>query len=306
MIKVDIAIQSFKKPELLLYTLLSLKKYDQKLIDEVWIQDDSGDNGDTVKFYQSKSFRDALHPWKINVKSNTQRGGWWFTPVKGLYPKYLSLFKRILFSLRAKYRGTGFQLLRENSRYQSAIDNTNKKYLLVIHDDIVFYKPFIQDIVTQFLKDEQLAIVGDLGQCWRCEYQQRGCTPQKIVQGYRPSQAWPNIESDMNGHKWPCRINEWCTILNVEVVREIEKKYQVLYGGYDNHGDIAAYWFSLVNKEHYKFNDIASSNEEKAKIFLHADGGSGHSVWVDQGEGKKVYDPEHIKHEIKKDFNVEL
>lgn len=301
--KIDLAIQSFKKPELLFYTLLSLKQYDQDLIDQVWIQDDSDDES-VIDFYQSKAFQEALHPWKINIKKNTQRGGWWFSPVKGLYPKYLPFYKRILFSLRSKYRGTGFQLLRENSRYQNAIDNTDKKYLLVIHDDIVFYKPFVQDIIAQFLDDSRLAIIGDLGQCWRCEYKQKGCTPHKIVQGYRPSQAWPNIEPGMNGHMWPCRINEWCAILNVDVAREIEKKYQVLYGNMDNSGDTSAYWFSLVNKENYKFNDIAATSEEKAKIFLHADGGSGHSVWVDQGDGKKVYDGQHILKKIKEEFNV--
>lgn len=304
--KIDIAIQSFKKPELLLYTLLSLKQYEQDSIDEVWIQDDSGDNQETIRFYETKSFIDALHPWKINVRSNTQRGGWWFTPVKGLYPNYLSLSKRFLFSLRAKYRGTGFQLDRENSRYQWAIDNTKKRHLLIIHDDIVFYKPFIQEIVTQFLENEQLAIVGDLGQCWRCEYQHKGCTPQKVVQGFRPSQSWPDIEPSMKGHRWPCRINEWCAVINVDVAREIESKYQVLYGNMDNSGDTSAFWFSLINKEHYKFNDIAFSKEEKSKIFLHADGGSGHSVWVDQGNGKKMYDSAHILNQIKTDFDVEI
>jgi len=303
--QIDLAIQSFKKPELLLYTLLTLKKYEQGSIDQIWIQDDSDDQS-VIEFYQSEAFQKALYPWRINVKKNTQRGGWWFTPVKGLYPKYLSFFKRILFSLRAKYRGTGFQLLRENSRYQYAIDNTDKKLLVIIHDDIIFYKPFLKEIILQFLNHDDLAIVGDLGQCWRCEYKQRGCTPQKIVQGYRPSQSWPDIEPSMKGHRWPCRINEWCTVINVDVAREIESKYQVLYGNMDNSGDTSAFWFSLVNKEHYKFNDIAFSKEEKSKIFLHADGGSGHSVWVDQGDGKKIYDSNHIKKLILDQFNIDI
>ena len=302
---IDVAIQSFKKPELLLYTLLSLKKYEQDLIDRVWIQDDSDDKS-VIEFYQSKVFQDALYPWKINIKKNTQRGGWWFTPVRGLYPKHLPFYKRILFSIRSKYRGTGFQLLRENSRYQNAIDNTDKKYLLVIHDDIVFYKPFIKDIIAQFLDDSQMAIVGDLGQCWRCEYQKKGCTPEKITQGYRPSQVWPDTEQKNSRHKWPCRINEWCAILNVDVAKDIEQKYKVLYGGYDNHGDISAYWFGLINQEGYSFKDIANSSEAKKDLFLHADGGSGHSVWVDQGDGKKVYDPSHIKKLILEQFNITI
>ena len=50
--KIDVAIQSFKKPELLLYTLLSLKKVSQDKIDQIWIQDDS-DDPEVVDFYKS-------------------------------------------------------------------------------------------------------------------------------------------------------------------------------------------------------------------------------------------------------------
>lgn len=303
--KIDIAIQSFKKPELLLYTLLTLKKNSQDLIDNVWIQDDSDDDR-AIKFYESGSFKEALFPWNIHVKKNSQRGGWWFTPVKGLYPAYLSPLKRLLFSLRAKYRGTGFSLKRENSRYQWAIDNTDKKYLMIIHDDIAFYQDIIGSSLDKFGLDQNLAIVGDLGQCWRCNYHKKNCNPQKIVQGYRPSKYWPDIEPEMDGHRWACRINEWCCILNVDVAKHIEDKYSVLFGGYDNHGDIAAYWFNLINQEGYSFDDLAATNEAKVNLFLHADGGSGHSVWVDQGDGKKVYDGNHILTKIKNDFNIEI
>lgn len=302
--KIDIAIQSFKKPELLLYTLLCIKKYEEHNIDTVWIHDDSND--ETVMFYESKGFQDALYPWKVSIRKNTQRVGWWFTPVKGLYPRYLSFYKRLIFALRAKYRGTGFNLLRENSRYQWAIDKTDKKLLFIIHDDIVFYKSFLSSVIEKFECDEKLAIVGDLGQCWRCNYKEIGCTPQKIMEGYRPSKFWPDREQYDKGHRWPCRINEWCCVVRVDVLKRIENKYHVLYGNMDNGGDTSAYWFELINKEGYHFSDIAKSAEEKSNIFLHADGGSGHSVWVDQGDGKKVYNAEYIKNEIKKDFNIEI
>lgn len=303
--KLDVAVQSFKKPELLLYTLLSLKKYSQDSIDTIWIQDDSND-AEIIKFYDSDSFRKALFPWNIKIRKNSQRGGWWFTPVKGLYPKYLAFYKRVLFSIRARYYGTGFELKRENSRYQWAIDNTEKKYLMIIHDDIVFYQDVIVGVLNKFNSDESLAIVGDLGQCWRCNYHHSGCNPQKIIQGHRPSIFWPGIPPNMHGHRWPCRINEWCCILKVDVAKHIENKYHVLYGNMDNSGDVSAYWFNLINLENYNFDDISSSNEEKSRLFLHADGGSGHSVWVDQGNGKKVYDGKYILDKIKIDFDIDI
>lgn len=300
--KIDIAIQSYKKPELLLYTLLHLKKYSQQYIDQIWIQDDSSDHT-VIDFYQSEQFKSALYPWKVNVKANTQRGGWWFTPVKGLYPNYLSIFKRTIFSLRAKYKGTGFSLERTNSRYQWGIDSTDKKFLLIIHDDIIFYKDVVSMMLSEFGKDNNLAIMGDLGQCWRCEYHISGCNSDKVDGGYRPSEQWPDINSKTKENRWPCRVNEWCCMIDIEKTNSVEKKYHVLFGGYDNHGDIAAYWFSLINKLGYNFKDITYKKNKK-NLFLHADGGSGHSVWVDQGDGKKIYDASHIKQKITNEFGI--
>ena len=61
--KVDVAIQSFKKPESLIYTLLSLKKYCGNYIDTIYINDDcSGD--DTIKHYRCKELKDRMFPIK--------------------------------------------------------------------------------------------------------------------------------------------------------------------------------------------------------------------------------------------------
>ena len=94
-------------------------------------------------------------------------------------------------------------------------------------------------------------------------------------------------------------------MVSTSAASSIEKKYNVLFGGYDNHGDVAAYWFSLINGENFDFEDIASS-DTKRKLFLHADGGSGHSVWVDQGDGKKVYDKNVVIKNIKYDFGIDV
>jgi hypothetical protein len=109
-----------------------------------------------------------------NDKENTQRGGWWFTPVKGLYPSYLGKTKRIIYSIRAKIKGTGFQLLRSNSRYQWGLDSTDKKFVFIIHDDIEFYQDVLGLMINKVRSMSKPGIVGDLGQCWRCEYSSRG------------------------------------------------------------------------------------------------------------------------------------
>ncbi|MGW8133503.1 hypothetical protein ACWGWX_27500, partial [Klebsiella pneumoniae] len=301
--KVDVIIQSFKKPELLFYTLLSLKKHSEQHIHTIWINDDS-DNDSVMDFYKSEIFQKALEPWVIMTRKNTQRGGWWFTPVKGLYPSYLGKTKRIIYSIRAKIKGTGFQLLRSNSRYQWGLDSTDKKFVFIIHDDIEFYQDVLGLMINKVRSMSKPGIVGDLGQCWRCEYSSAGCTPYKVDNGILPSPAWPDIEPTMNGHRWPCRINEWCCLLSKDAADYIERKHKVLYGSYDNHGDISAYWFALLNREHYEFSDIAKNKSEKDKLFIHADGGSGHSVWVDQGDGKKKYNPDLVRALIKQKYNI--
>ena len=53
--KIDVAVQSYKKPESLIYTLLSLKKYCGNHIDTIYINDDcSGD--DVISCYKDKEF----------------------------------------------------------------------------------------------------------------------------------------------------------------------------------------------------------------------------------------------------------
>ena len=53
--KIDVAIPSYKKPESLIYTVLSLKKHCEDLIDTIYINDDcSGD--ESIAFYQDKAF----------------------------------------------------------------------------------------------------------------------------------------------------------------------------------------------------------------------------------------------------------
>ena len=51
--KVDVAIQSYKKPESLVYTLFSLKKYCGEHIDTIYINDDCSGNNITKYYFFS-------------------------------------------------------------------------------------------------------------------------------------------------------------------------------------------------------------------------------------------------------------
>ena len=75
--KVDVIIQSYKKPESLIYTLLSLKKYCCNQIDTIYIDDDQSNDG-TINFYNEQFF-EAMKPIKIKVRVNIKKSGYTHT-----------------------------------------------------------------------------------------------------------------------------------------------------------------------------------------------------------------------------------
>ena len=66
---VDVAIQSYKKPESLIYTLFSLKKYCSDLVETVYINDDCS-GGEVVSKYLDANLQEMLKPLKIKVRIN--------------------------------------------------------------------------------------------------------------------------------------------------------------------------------------------------------------------------------------------
>ena len=99
--KIDLAIQSYKKPESLIYTLFTLHEHCKESIETVWINDDKS-GGDVLDCYRKLQKTNALHPWKIKIRENKHRMGWWVSFVRGYNPLYLNWtfkLKRILWNL---------------------------------------------------------------------------------------------------------------------------------------------------------------------------------------------------------------
>lgn len=129
MIKIDVAVQSYKKPESLIYTLLSLKQVSEDLIDTIYIQDDLSGNK-ILNYYQSVYFQEFMKPIRVVVVENEK---------KGLLSK--TMFTHEMIKASGKFWKMKYKS--DNIRYQYAINHTDKKYLLLIHDDILFYKDVI-------------------------------------------------------------------------------------------------------------------------------------------------------------------
>lgn len=304
--KIDVAVQSYRKPESLIYTLFSLHRHSRDAIDTVWINDDRS-GGEVLEHYRRLEESGALLPWKIRIRENTRRVGWWVAFVRGYRPTYAGFwfrFKRMAWNW---YKNRSVYVLKEDLRYQWALSSTEKKYLLVIHDDIEFKRDIVSVYLASIQAAKNRAIVGDLGQCWRCDFSSQGCNPEKLLAGYRPSPLWPSTKVKANSHAWACRINEWSALLNVKVAKDIAEQEKVFFGNCDANGDTSAYWFSRVVQAGYSFDDPVPTAECRLSYYKHWDGGiTGHSAWVDQGKGKTSYDGVRLRRDLKSEFGYDM
>jgi len=303
--KVDVAIQSYKKPESLILSLLSLHKVARDSVDVVWINDDKSGDGIT-NIYKSDNLKKALYPWKINIRENNRRMGWWLSFVRGYNPDYLTKSYKLIRMLFNFYKNKNFFVDKYDIRYQWAIDSTDKDFIFLMHDDVTFKKNVIAKYLASISKMKKPGIVGDLGQCWRCRYQAFGCRPDRILKGFRPSAHWPLTRISSGDHKRACRINEWSALISVNAAKIIEKKYQVFFGNYDDRSDLGAYWFGCSISENFQFDDPIFSHE-KDDYYLHWEGGiTGHSAWVNQGFGRNSYNKKKLIKKLYKDFNFKI
>lgn len=322
MTKIDIAINSYKKPESLLYTLMTLKSVAQDWIDTVYINDDCSNDG-SYELYTHPDVIEYFKPWKLDVRVNSFNVGIKQVYVRGYYPEYMDwkfMLKRWPRFFSKKYGHN-----RSDIRYQYALDNTDKKYLMMMHDDVLYRKNIVELFLQTFEKNKDLAIVGDFGQCWRCRFKPI-CNPKAILEGKRPSPYWPLTPSPntkdirafnpRDGFSRECRMNEWCCMVNVEKAREITEKSRSFFGNMYPHSDTAAYWFGMAVNLGYKFTDPLPEGEWrsngsrspiKEEYYYHQwQGHSGHSVWADQGGGKSIYRRQEIIDLIKKEFGFTL
>ena len=302
--KIDVAISSYKKPESLIYTLFSLKKHCGDLIDTVYINDDCSGDG-VIDFYKDETFQEAILPIKIKIRENKKRVGYGkFVFTYGFVPKTL---EQLELCTKALFRR---QLHSKNDiRYQWAIESTDKKYLFIVHDDIKFLDNILKLYFETIQKNENCAVVGDLGQCWICLDSDK-CNPENILQGKRPHKYWPLTTSDKGDlpkfYQRCCRINEWCCLINVDIAKKISKKEQCYFGNYQDLGDIAAYWFCQIVKLGYDFVDPLPLVQDRAQYYRHCwQGHSGHSVWENQGSGLVKYSQNMIKNALKEEFDYD-
>lgn len=210
---VDVAINVFGKPAQTVLSLLSLLEHSGRWIDKVYfIEERAAVNeafvhGDIRQALGNRlvHFRPQLMNWRYAVDPS-------------------------------RLGDTGY---RHSLRYQYAFEHTDKRYLLLIHNDC----EFIGDAVGLLLghMGENIG-VGEVGQCWLCPAAHFGhCGPGRYLE-YRPDfaelralyDALPaevyrrlytqEPTEELMRHPWPlpeCRLNEYCCLINMEMARPV-------------------------------------------------------------------------------------
>ena len=170
---------------------------------------------------------------------------------------------------------------RSSLRYQYALESTDKHWLLITHNDVIFHASLISAI-DQLLNSRGLFGLGDVGQCWNCPLNS-SCSGDLLSQNI---QTQPISQDDLyhlleaNQHlrtqqrrnainlskPFPmpeCRINEWFMFVNVDLYRQEGEKGASPIGSYswsDTGGytcDIGEAWFRDMIDRGYDFAHLS-------------------------------------------------
>ena len=246
---VDVAINVYGKPYNTAVTLLSLLKHSGQHINKIYFIEE-------LKQPENSDFTFLLDLLKEKIIHYKPKYWFWteqIKPDKLKDPEY-----------------------RYGVRYQYAWENSDKNYLFLTHNDVLY----TGDIVGAFLENMEDHIgIGSVGQCWNCPASDAKLCNGDEYLSYKPSykefeallknynaprkKDYKNFVNKKN--PWPlpeCRLNEWVAMINLKVAREITypKGDAIPFGVYGL--DLATLWFRDVLQKgytvkNYNFNNLA-------------------------------------------------
>lgn len=207
--KIDVLINVFSKPWQTALALLTLNKHSRKHIDKIYFHEEP------AHFALEKTSHDKLLSYFGNEIIYFQPTYW-----LGVEP--------------TDCHRMGEEDYRLAMRYQFGFENSDKKYVLVIHNDIIVF----DDIVHFFMNAiEDYSGIGQIGQCWWCPASQKQlCNPTNYLE-YQPDFETLNAiytndfkplerrayhygwGKQFQTKPWPlpeCRLNEWCMLIDRE------------------------------------------------------------------------------------------
>lgn len=269
---VDVAINVYGKPYNTVATLYSLLKHSGQWIDKIYF------------------ITERKQPYNCSLELVREAFGnrlTCFTPGLWLWVRP--------FHTRWLYRVNFF---RKAVRYQYAWEQTDKDFLFITHNDVLYSN----DIIGAMLPVVEGHIAtGQVGQCWNCSAHFAGaCTPDTYTT-YKPS--YPELQQLLSAypgsrakdyqkgvpdkkHPWPlpeCRLNEWTALINMKLARQVTMPHgkAVPFGAF--HGlDIGTQWFHDVLNMGFTIPHF--SLEPYARHAWAGSTANGHSALFDKAE----------------------
>ena len=263
---VDVVINVYGKPYQTLCTLKSLLKHSGEYIDKIY-------------FIEEKT-----HPYDNIVN--------WIIPK---LDNIIHFIPREYVFIKGTSGDMNDEQNRWTNRYQYGIEKSDKKYVFIIHNDILFTGNMIKNMLSNI--DDSIGI-GLIGQCWncsaflagKCDGDRHDKVDYSYDEVYEMMQSFPPARTDFYRHinhdkPMPlpeCRLNELACLIDKEITMEqcYPNGDTPLFGSYDmlDLGDI---WFRrLIDKgftfknydinidsDHGFFSKIASRNYNGDKSF---------------------------------------
>lgn len=280
--KIDVCINVYGKPWQTLCTLKSLMKYSSKHIDKIYFIEE-----------KQQPFNDDI-TWVKDYFDNIIS----YTPYKYEFLPRMS-----------NYSLLNNEEYRYSFRYQYGIEKSNKNFLFITHNDVLY----TGDIIGEMLENigENVG-VGLIGQCWNCpahyadecdseRFNSYNTTYSHIIElsnTFKPargSQFNVLINKERVMPLPECRLNEFSCLINRPVtVNECYPKGNSHFFGEYSGIDIASAWFQDLIYKGYKF-----LNYDIKKTSIHGyftKTGDGLSTQMNEklyieseGEAKKYY-----------------
>lgn len=241
--KVDVIINVYGKPWQTLCTLKSLMLHSGDHIDKIYfIEEREQPYGDNVKWVLNK-FDNVIH----------------YIPNKYIFTPTTHNIGDINISDN-----------RYISRYQYGLEKSDKKYVFVTHNDILYTGDIIGEMLSEIGNN---AGIGLIGQCWNCPIFGANLCNGDIYQTYKPS--FDEVVNICNKHtparhtqfipltdrKTPmplpeCRLNEFACLINNEInIKEcLPNESSRLFGCYDIL-DLGDAWFRDLVLKGYTFKN---------------------------------------------------
>jgi len=272
--KIDVCINVYGKPYQTLITLKTLLEYSGHLIDKIFfIQEKNQPDG-----YDYKIIEDNLKYDKL---------------IRFIPEHYLWINKGDIHRFIADIN------YRLSLRYQYGLEKTDKKHLLIIHNDVLFKGDIVSELLSEI---GECFTIGHIGQCWNCPLKSENICDSHLLESNCKNQLnYKDIINYVNKHPktrtagqgrslinkqkpFPmpeCRVNEWCTLINVDYYKkEVVPNGTVFpFGGYFGI-DLADVWFKQMVNKGYKFKHYDIYKSSTHGYFSEV--GHGHSSLYDK------------------------